>query len=83
MSGQTKFNAVAEKHFSDAFRSLEGEVCDLTRMARLAQLQLHEAVGELTFLDGKYKAPPDVEATELAIFAVDQMADMAKKLEEL
>jgi hypothetical protein len=39
--------------FSKAFRSLEGEVCDLTRMARLAELQLYEAVGELSFKDGE------------------------------
>jgi len=76
-------DAAERAHFADAFSSLEGEVCDLTRMARLAQLQLHEVVGELTFLDGEYKAPPDVEATELAILAVDQVADMAKKLEHL
>jgi hypothetical protein len=44
------------KLFSKAFRSLEGEVCDLTRMARLAELQLYEAVGELSFKDGEYRA---------------------------
>ncbi len=42
------------EHFSDAFSSLEGELCDLTRMARLAELQLYEAVGELAFVDGEY-----------------------------
>ena len=84
MSGQIKHAAAAEsEHFADAFSSLEPEVCDLTRMARLAELQLHEAVGELSFVDREYKAPPDVEATELAIFAVSQMADMAKRFEEL
>ena len=53
MSGQIKRAAAAEsEHFADAFSRLEPEVCDLTRMARLAELQLHEAVGELSFVDG-------------------------------
>jgi hypothetical protein len=70
-------------HFAAAFHELEAEVCDLTRMARLAELQLYEAVGELSFVNGEYTETPKVEATELAVFAVSQMADMAKRLEEL
>jgi hypothetical protein len=86
MSGRIRCAAAVaaeSKHFADAFSTLEGEVCDLTRMARLAELQLYEAVGELAFVDGEYTEMPKREATELAIFAVSQMADMAKKLEEL
>jgi hypothetical protein len=84
MNGHAKYNAAAaSEHFSDAFSSLEGGVCDLTRMARLAELQMYEAVGALAIMDGEYTELPKREATELAIFAVSQMADMAKKLEEL
>jgi hypothetical protein len=86
MSGRIRCAAAVaaeSKHLADAFSTLEGEVCDLTRMARLAELQLYEAVGELAFVDGEYTEMPKREATELAIFAVSQMADMAKKLEEL
>jgi hypothetical protein len=71
------------ERFSDAFQTLEPEVCDLTRMARLAQLQLGKAVGNLPFADGKYTEPPEAEATGLAVLVVGQMADMAKRLEEL
>jgi hypothetical protein len=75
--------ATERAHFASAFHDLEGEVCDLTRMARLAELQLYEAVGELSFVDGKYTEPPKVEATDLAVFAVSQMAVLAKRFEEL
>ena len=72
-----------DKLHSRAFTSLEGEVCDLARMARLMQLQVHEAIGELRFVDGKYTEAPNGEATELAIFAVSQMADMTKRFKDL
>ena len=75
--------ATEREHFWEAFSELEAEVCDLTRMARLAELQLYEAVGELAFMDGEYTEMPKREATELAIFAVSQMADMAKRFQEL
>jgi hypothetical protein len=74
--------ATERAHFSEAFGKLEGEICDLAQMARLAELQLYEAVGELSFVGGKYTEPPKVEATGLAVFAVSQMAVMAKRLEE-
>jgi hypothetical protein len=44
-------------------------------MARLAELQLHEAVGELAFMDGEYTEMPKRSHRALAIFAVSQMAD--------
>jgi len=74
--------ATERAHFSEAFGKLEGEVCDLTRMARLAELQLYEAVGELSFVNGEYTEPPKVKAVDLAVFDVSQMAVMAKRLEE-
>jgi hypothetical protein len=75
--------ATEREHFAAAFHALEAEVCDLTRMARLAELQLYEAVGELAFAGGEYTETPKREATELAIFAVEQMAGMTKRFEEL
>jgi hypothetical protein len=62
---------------------LDCGVADLVRMARLAERQLYEAVGELSYVDGKCVEPPDAEAAELAVFVVSQMADMAKRFEEL
>jgi hypothetical protein len=41
------------ENFAQAFCSLESDVCDLTRMSRLAQLQLHEAIGEPDCEDGE------------------------------
>jgi hypothetical protein len=37
-----------------AFAEIEGDVRDLARMARLAELQLHQAIWELQCKDGKY-----------------------------
>jgi hypothetical protein len=69
--------------FFAAFSELEGEICNLTRAARLTELQLYKAVGQLSFVDGEYTEIPEAEATELAIFAVSQTSAMAKRLEEL
>jgi hypothetical protein len=62
---------------------LECGVLDLSRMARLAEVQLHAAVGDLEHRDEKIVEIPDTEAHALAIFAVTQMAIMAKKFEDL
>jgi hypothetical protein len=51
-------------------------------MARLTELQPHQAVGELQCKDGKYTGIPDQEAADLAIFAVSKMAEMAKQFEQ-
>jgi hypothetical protein len=75
--------ATERAHIASAFHALEGEVCDLTRMARLAELQLHEAVGELSLVDGEYTEAPKAETTDLAVFAVSQVAVLAKRFEEL
>jgi hypothetical protein len=58
-------------------------VCDLTRMARLAEIQVLKAVADLECRDEKYIEVPDYEDTSLAMFAASQMAIMAKKFEEL
>jgi hypothetical protein len=71
------------EHFSSAFSDVEGEICDLTRMALLAELQLYEAVGELPFADGEYTERPRLQPPSLQCFAVSQIAAMAKRLEEL
>ena len=65
------------------YSDLESEVTDLTRMARLAEIQVNKAIGQLSFVDGQYTEPPEAEATDLAVFAVSQMADMAKRFQEL
>ena len=65
------------------YADLEHEVTDLTRMARLAEIQVDNAIGQLSLVDGKYTEPPEAEATDLAVFAVSQMAGMAKRFQEL
>jgi hypothetical protein len=82
-ASECESNNSKDTHSRHLYFEIEGGVPDLTRMARLAELQLHEAVGELQHRDGKIVEIPDTEATELAIFAVSQMAIMAKKFEEL
>jgi hypothetical protein len=62
---------------------IECAVCDLPRMARLAELQLYQAVGELEHRDGKIVEIPDAASTELAVFAVSKMAQMAEQFEQL
>jgi hypothetical protein len=62
-----------------SYLDLEGEVLNLSRMARLAELQLHQC--ELECRDDI--EVPDYEDTDLVIFAVSQVAIMAKKFEEL
>jgi hypothetical protein len=58
-----------DKLHSEAFRDLEGEVCDLDRMGEIAQnLIMNCAAREDSFHD-----------LELATFAVWQMAKMAKE----
>jgi hypothetical protein len=69
------------ENFAKAFTGLEGDVCDLTRMARLAQLQVHETIGELRCEDGKCVEVPDTENVDLAIFAVSLLNDKVKELE--
>ncbi|MFB9264493.1 hypothetical protein ACFFWD_15145 [Bradyrhizobium erythrophlei] len=69
--------------FAKAFSELEGDICGLTRMARLAECQLNEAVGGLTYENGECIEAPDAAAPELAVFTVTQMAVMAKRFEDL
>lgn len=68
--------------FARAFCGLESEVCDLTRMARLAQLQVHEAIGELRYEDGTCVESPNTESTELATFAVSMLTEKVQGLRE-
>ena len=69
--------------FSEAFSELEGHICDLTRMAKLATQQVYRAVGELKFDGKKYLEVPNADDTELAIFAVGQVLEMTKKFDAL
>ncbi|MGY4509300.1 hypothetical protein [Bradyrhizobium sp. USDA 3650] len=66
--------------FARAFCDLESNVCDLTRMARLAQLQVHEAIGELKYEDGTCVEVPDTESVGLAMFAVSLLTEKVREL---
>jgi hypothetical protein len=63
---------------SQAFCHIEAEVCDLVRAAQLASEQVFGAIGEQIERD-EALAPPDAHAVELAIFAVDQVLEMATR----
>ena len=63
---------------------IEAGIFNLKRAARLAQLQLHIAIGELQYdASGNCIEPPDAENADLAVSAVDQVFDLAEKLERL
>jgi hypothetical protein len=67
--------------FARAFCDLESDVCDLTRMARLAQLQVHEPIGELKYEEGTCVEVPDTERVGLATFAVSLLTEKVRELE--
>ena len=75
--------AVPESRFAKGFSEIESSLRDLPRIARLAEEQLHRAIGELHCEGGKYTEIPDYAEAELAIFAVSQVAQMAKDFERL
>jgi hypothetical protein len=62
---------------------LEAVRRDLRRAARLAEHQVHRAISNLSFVDGKYIEAPDSEEAELAVFAVEAVAKLAEALERL
>jgi hypothetical protein len=66
-----------------ALLEIESSLRDLRRIARLAEEQLHRAIGELAFNGSEYTEIPNYTETDLAIFAVSQVAQMAKDLEGL
>jgi hypothetical protein len=72
-----------EPRFLKAFSEIEGDLRDLRRIARLAEEQLHRAIGELAVKDSEYTEVPNYAQTDLAIFAVSQVAKMAEDLETL
>jgi hypothetical protein len=60
-------------YFRDAIIPIEGELYDMVRAARLAENQLHEAVGNLRCAhdgESRYTEVPDYETAGLAVFAV-------------
>jgi hypothetical protein len=75
--------AAPEPRLGRAFSEIEGSLRDLPRIARLAEEQLHRAIGELAFNGSEYTEIPNYATTELAIFAVSQVAIMAQDLEVL
>jgi hypothetical protein len=68
------------REVSSALLDLESSLCDLPRIARLAEEQLHRAIGELEFNGSEYTEITNYAKTELAIFAVSQVEQMAKDL---
>ena len=75
-------DSVHSKMDRASYHELDCQIADLASMAQLAELQLHAAVGELGYKDGKCIEPPDAEALRLAVFAVSQTATMTQKLEQ-
>jgi hypothetical protein len=67
----------------DAFLEIQLSINRLARMARLAEVQLENAVGGLEHSDGRCIEVPETELIDLAIFAVEQTAIMAAELSEL
>ena len=75
--------ATPESRLAEGFSEIESSLRDLPRIARLAEEQLHWAIGELAFNGSEYTEIPNYTETDLAIFAVSQVAQMAKDLESL
>lgn len=77
----TKIRKLSEEEgIAHAFRALEPDVCDLTRMARLAELQVHKAIGDLRYEDGICVEVPDTEDAELATFTVSMLTEKVQRL---
>jgi hypothetical protein len=70
------------RDYYGAYFELESEIRDITRAARLAQIQLWRAVGDLGHADGNCIEIPEADAIELAVFAVDQVAKATKSMEK-
>jgi hypothetical protein len=75
--------AVPESRFAKGFSEIESSLRDLPRIARLAEEQLHRAIGGLAFNGSEYTEIPHYAEAELAIFAVSQVAQMTKDFEGL
>lgn len=50
-------------------------------MARLAEIQLQKAIGDLRYEDGICVEVPDTEDAELATFAVSLLTEKVRELE--
>jgi hypothetical protein len=74
------------EELASAFIRIEGGIYDMVSAARLAENQLHEAVGNLNCAhdgDSRYTEVPDYESAGLAVFAVSNVTTVAKSLLEL
>jgi len=69
-----------DKNLAQAFRDLESDVCDLTRMALLAERQLQRAIGDLRYEDGVCVEVPDTDDAELATLAVSLLSEKVREL---
>lgn len=65
---------------AQAFRDLEPSVCDLTRLALLAERQLQRAIGDLEYENEICVEIPDTEDAELAMLAVSILAEKVREL---
>jgi hypothetical protein len=72
---------VREADFSEAFLEIQLSIHRLAQMARLAEVQADNAVGALA--EGRSLERPEMEATQLVIFAIEQTSIMASDLCEL
>lgn len=68
------------EQLAQAFRDLEPSVCDLTRLALLAERQLHRAIGDLKHENEICVEVPDTEDAELATLAVSLLAEKVREL---
>jgi hypothetical protein len=67
-----------------AYMDLEPDLRDLRRAARLAEIQVLLAIGQLGHdASGKCVEVPDAENVELAVLAVEDVLRRAKELETL
>ncbi|MGY4433137.1 hypothetical protein ACVWWO_005614 [Bradyrhizobium sp. F1.13.1] len=65
---------------AEAFRDLESDVCDLARMALLAERQLQRAIGDLRYENGVCVEVPDTEDVELAMLAASLLTEKVRDL---
>jgi hypothetical protein len=65
-------NDDSDRRFAEAFRDLEGGVCDLERMGAIAQYLIMECAAR----------PDHLRQLELATFAVWQLAKMTREFKD-
>jgi hypothetical protein len=83
-SAQAEADSEGDRRFSGKYLDLEPDLRDLRRAARLAEIQVLLAIGQLGHdPSGKCVEVPDAENVELAVLAVEDVLRRAKELEAL